>query len=199
MEKEDARVRRSKERIREEFLLLLREKPVRRITVKELCQRCQINRTTFYKYYADPYDVLEQLERNALAYHRQELEKHLPGTVNELFRELLTEAKTYSNLYYVLFSENGDPQLPLKMIQVCDDLAYPLVEQRFPSLPEWQRRLLHRYLSQGSSGVIAGWISGGMVEPVEEVTQLIERMCQSIAAGFSEPARMPPQAQKDGQ
>lgn len=45
--KTDARVRYTKMRIREAFFQCLREKPVSRITVKELCDTAEINRATF--------------------------------------------------------------------------------------------------------------------------------------------------------
>jgi AcrR family transcriptional regulator len=54
-------------RIREAFFQCLREKPVSRITVKELCDIAEINRATFYTHYRDPFDLLEKLEEETLA------------------------------------------------------------------------------------------------------------------------------------
>lgn len=65
--KTDARVRYTRMRIREAFLACLAEKPVSKITVKELCDMAEINRATFYKHYADPFDLLDKLEGEALS------------------------------------------------------------------------------------------------------------------------------------
>ena len=45
------------------LLKLLQEKPIDKITVKDICELCEINRNTFYYYYRDIYQVLEELLR----------------------------------------------------------------------------------------------------------------------------------------
>lgn len=183
MEKTDARVRRSKERIRTEFLCLLKEKPVRQITVKELCQRCQINRTTFYKYFSDPYDVLDKLEQEALAYHRERMHAHLPGDLSTLYREMLTDVQGYGSIYSALVSRNGDPEFFRKLLTENSEVVYPLIERHFPALSDWQREMLYQYFTYGSSGVIAGWIAGGMTQSVDKVVRFLDQMNRSLATG----------------
>ena len=39
---------------------LVKEKPFHSITLKEVCERAEINRSTFYKHYKDTYDWKEQ-------------------------------------------------------------------------------------------------------------------------------------------
>ncbi len=46
--KQDARVRYTQKVLKEVLLQLLEQKPVNRITVKEVCERAGLNRTTFY-------------------------------------------------------------------------------------------------------------------------------------------------------
>ena len=46
------------------LLKLLQEKPIDKITVKDICELCEINRNTFYYYYSDIYQVLEELLRS---------------------------------------------------------------------------------------------------------------------------------------
>ena len=45
------------------LLKLLEEKSIDKITVKDICEACEINRNTFYYYYSDIYQVLEELMR----------------------------------------------------------------------------------------------------------------------------------------
>ena len=63
----DARIRYTKMVIQESFAALLKERPINRITVKEICEGAEINRATFYKYYADAYDLLDKIEEQVLA------------------------------------------------------------------------------------------------------------------------------------
>lgn len=51
----------TQEMIREEFIRMLNESPLDKITVTELVERCQINRKTFYYYYQDLYAILDEI------------------------------------------------------------------------------------------------------------------------------------------
>lgn len=51
----------TKQAIRTACLELLEEKPFDKITVKDIVMRCELNRNTFYYYYKDIYDVLEDV------------------------------------------------------------------------------------------------------------------------------------------
>ena len=66
MEKLDARKRYTQMILKQSFLKLLKEKPVNKITVKELCQLSQINRATFYTHYSDCFALLESIENELI-------------------------------------------------------------------------------------------------------------------------------------
>lgn len=53
----DLRIQKTLREIRRAFLSLAAEKPLERITVKELCDRALINKATFYSHY-DNLDLL---------------------------------------------------------------------------------------------------------------------------------------------
>lgn len=56
------------------FLKILKEKPLTKITVTEICQLAQINRGTYYKYYTDPLNQFDVLESTFLEGYRSILE-----------------------------------------------------------------------------------------------------------------------------
>ena len=62
--KTDARVRYTKMIIKKSFISLLKERPINKITVKAICEMSEINRATFYKYYNDPFDLMEKIEED---------------------------------------------------------------------------------------------------------------------------------------
>ena len=59
--KNDHRTRVTKAMIRKAFTTILRNKPIQSISIKELCELAQINRSTFYLHYTDIYDLLNQI------------------------------------------------------------------------------------------------------------------------------------------
>ncbi len=62
-----ARSRQTKQNIIDTFLTLMTEKKWDKITVKELCQRSEITRGTFYLYFSDIYELMEQIQEHLLS------------------------------------------------------------------------------------------------------------------------------------
>ena len=60
--KVDKRIRRTKKILTEALIEILKEKNVMDVTVSELEKKADVTRTTFYQYYLDPVDMLEQLQ-----------------------------------------------------------------------------------------------------------------------------------------
>ena len=58
----DIRITKTRKSIADAFLELRARKPIEKITVKELCEKAQINKSTFYTHYRDIYDLSETLE-----------------------------------------------------------------------------------------------------------------------------------------
>lgn len=59
--KTDLRVVRTKKNIREVLIDLLEKRSFGAITIRDITEQAQINRTTFYRHYEDKYDLLEKV------------------------------------------------------------------------------------------------------------------------------------------
>ena len=66
MAKLDARKRYTQMMLKQSFLKLLQQKPVNRITVKEVCALAQLNRATFYAHYSDCFALKESIENELI-------------------------------------------------------------------------------------------------------------------------------------
>ena len=67
MNKTDPRVIKTLHRIDEALLDNLKNHDFRKITVDTLCRSARINRSTFYKYYSDKYDLLDNFLNRILS------------------------------------------------------------------------------------------------------------------------------------
>ena len=56
---------RTKQAIRQAFIELLNERPLDKISVKDIAERSTVNRNTFYYYYADIYALVEEIFQTA--------------------------------------------------------------------------------------------------------------------------------------
>ncbi len=59
---EDRRVRKTKKAIQDVFCEMTKDKKLNEITVKELCARADINKSTFYLHYRDVYDLADSIQ-----------------------------------------------------------------------------------------------------------------------------------------
>ena len=61
----DRRVKRTKKLLRDSLFSLLQTKSINEITITELTEVADINRATFYFYYTDIFDMLDQIQNEA--------------------------------------------------------------------------------------------------------------------------------------
>ena len=62
----DLRVIKTKKIIKEAFFELRKKYPLEKVKVKDICEMALINKTTFYKYYMDVFDLSTELENEAI-------------------------------------------------------------------------------------------------------------------------------------
>lgn len=169
----DARVRYTKMVIRRSFATLLRERPLNKVTVKGICELAQINRATFYKHYADAYDLMDQMEEEALAELQATIRDSTGDGIQRTLVHILDKMRAEGDLYQALFSENGDPSFPMKVFRTCYEEVEGYSQGELPHLTEDQRAWAFAYVAQGSTGVLNCWVAGGMREPTDEVAAFI--------------------------
>ena len=93
MKVEDRRVRRTKQLIKQSLIELMHEKPFNEIKIKDITERADLNRGTFYLHYVDIYDLLssieneifETLEKLLLVYHSNSLQISCFDLLKEVF------------------------------------------------------------------------------------------------------------------
>jgi len=93
--KEDRRVRKTKRALREGLAELLTEKSIQNITVRELTDKVDIHRSTFYANFTDIYDLYSQIEDAVI----QE--------IGEIFSEnYVIGSKVFFEILFKYISEN---------------------------------------------------------------------------------------------
>ncbi len=178
----DARAEFTRTVILETFLMLLKEKPVSRITVTELVTKAGINRSTFYKHYLDIPDLLEKTETVLLENLRAMIREQLSFT-NDLeysLAKFLTIIQNEGHRYIPLGSDNGDPSLAAKTFSLLYEEAYPVLAERLPDKTETERHIIFSYLSQGCGGILLWWIQNEMKETPEFIANFILTLSKKI-------------------
>jgi AcrR family transcriptional regulator len=172
----DARVRYTKMVIVQSFARLLKEKPINKITVKEICNLAEINRTTFYKHYLDVYDLLDKIEAQFLEELLSVLQSRENTTVKDMLTFIMVNFKAEEETYKAICSPYGDPAFSVKIFEACHDISLSGNALESRKLSPAQKEWAYRFAANGCNGIINQWISGGMKEPISEVADFAEQL-----------------------
>jgi AcrR family transcriptional regulator len=183
--KTDARVRYTKMRIREAFFQCLREKPVSRITVKELCDIAEINRATFYTHYRDPFDLLEKLEEETLAGLRRMVSEREFHGEDGLLLTMLQGMQSEKSETGLLASRNGDPNFGARISALFYETYLPRLEKQLPGCTDAQRHAIYRFITGGCANLLTDWVNRGMREKPEEVAKQMKELTAAVLAAYN--------------
>ncbi len=183
--KTDARVRYTRRVIKESLLRLLEDRPVNRITVKEVCEAAQINRATFYAHFTDCFDVLNQMENDLLADFERSLSFASVVDVVDMIERIYAMIDQNAEVCRVLIFQNKDSSLTAKMIAMAHDKTIVCWKEQLTRATESDREMLFTCLSNGLLNVILTGYSKYEREEVvkfvsETVRLLIRRICKRL-------------------
>lgn len=184
--KTDARVRYTRMRIREAFLNCLETKPVSKITVKEICDMAEINRATFYKHYADPFELLQKLEEEALAELGQNIQACRQGTSQGLLLTILNSMKNTENSYTLLTSPNGDSGFAARIADIFYKEFQPRMAKELPGCSDDEKNAAFLFVSGGCGHLISEWIKNGMPSSTEQVADGLNKMCTAFVKAYGQ-------------
>lgn len=163
----------TKNAIREAFIALLNERPLDKISVVDIAERCGINRNTFYYYYCDIYDLLSevlQIEMEKLAARSAKATGWQDACVNSL-----SFVRENRRAIYHLYN-SADRDLLERYIY---DAAYPTMRAGISltaeglNVPEHDIDLLAKFYTAALQGLVAHWLRCGMkTDVMEEIREL---------------------------
>ena len=153
---------RTKEAIVNAFWELLEEKPYNKITVKDIVDRCQINRNTFYYHFHDIPELLESIIKKDADSVVQNYSgfNSLPECLSTIIEHSLKRKKAVLHIYRSVQREVFLDQLERMATYVVTEYIHTLTKEI--QVPEDDLRLLIRFYKCIMVGVILDWLDHGM-------------------------------------
>ena len=173
----DMRVRMTKKMLIGAFLQLRREKPLRRITVSELCSRAGVGRGTFYAHYQDVYDFNEKLEGQFLEEFAATLRSALE------YQENIQSARRVCRVVFAKLAENeplcalllapDNAEGALRFIEQGGKLCAEYYKKFFGSTPPARLGDFYRFISSGCIACFKGWLHSDIRPPIEQFADAV--------------------------
>jgi len=183
--KESRKTQYTRKALADGMVELMKNKPFDKITVKELCDYADVNRSTFYAHYEDIFALLHAIEEDTLAWMQegvgvlsgkwQESKESIIRSLEHFF-ECMIENSRYLR---VLMSEQGNIAFQKRMFysacQIC--VLSPTRSKLTPPFEEDMRLI---FVVNGSVGVVRQWLKNGLKESPHEMAELIYDMTLPI-------------------
>ena len=176
MKKQPQITEQTRANLREAFWELYAERPIERIPVREICERAGYNRATFYLYYHDVYEVLDEVESTVLT----GIEALIAGLLARgekldfsehmgLIFQMAADWRVYTE---VLLGQNGDPVF----VEKFKETVRPLIE-RFvlpgEGLDEQERRVVGEFYLSGILAAVRAWLAEKDPMPIDALIRIV--------------------------
>lgn len=173
MKKQPEVTAQTKQNLTDAFWELYCTKRIDKITVREITTKANYNRGTFYEYFTDVYDVLEQIETSLLPLVN-ELPPFdfVPNSSPLPINDFIKMYEQHSKYYIVLLGDNGDPSFLSKLkSSIKPKLQKMLVDQG--SIYNFQLEYTLEYTLSAMIGILSYWFRKEEGPPTEELLKLM--------------------------
>jgi len=173
-------VRRTKNNIRQALTELLQEKPIKNITVREIADRVDINRGTFYLYYKDVYDLIDQIETDMIEEFNEIVKLRPPQADGQPPEPVLSDVFTFlannADMCMALLGPNGDLAFVNRLKELVRDRALYNWTKTYNAKSLKYFEYFYAFFISGCVGMLEEWLRTGMKETPEEMAFILDRM-----------------------
>lgn len=184
--KNNQRTRISKLLFKNALMDLLKEKgSISKVSVRELCDRAELNRSTFYAHYQEPKDLLYEIETELLDATEEHLKKI--GQENDIgahkyLLSFLQYIKENDKPFRTLLIDAADPDfrsrfMQQSIIQFIDNLRIVL--------PKELEQYIYSYILNGNTGIIIQWVRSNYAIDENEIVNLLFAINQSALVNLN--------------
>ncbi len=156
----------------------LEHRPISKITVREVCEKAGINRSTFYAHYQDIFDVAEQTEKSMarLHYDRMCAAFQEGGGFREAMKSVFEFVKEYREFYQLYFQEVSHATRLIEVLNLPFQREVQRVqeEKRDYGVPK-EGTYHYHFFTAGMTSLLITWLNRGCAETPEELYGILER------------------------
>ena len=183
----DRRVVKTKRAIRNAFMSLLASKDINDITVSDIAIAADINRKTFYNYYAGVYAVVDEIENEMIS--------RLDGVLTEIdftknmnrpymvFEKLTGVINTDPEFFGYLLSMKSNATLTNKLVSLLKTKTMEILK-KYLKAEDRKLELMLDFMVPGMVAVYQKWYNSGRKEPAEVISSDINKLVFEGLKGY---------------
>ena len=171
----------TKQAIKAAFLELLDEKPLNKISVRDIVERCGINRNSFYYHFQDIPSLLGEI----IIERTNDLMAQYPtiDRIEEAFRAVVDYAQKNRRAIMHVYNSVSRDTFESSVMKLCAYMTEQYLKSAYPDAcisPE-DREVLHRFIKCQLFGLCIDWMLGGMKQDVGEQMARVLELYRGVA------------------
>nr|WP_204415555.1 TetR-like C-terminal domain-containing protein [Bacillus tianshenii] len=162
--------------LKDSLLELLKEKPIASITIKEICEHADINRSTFYAHYASQYDLLDSIDEEFTEDMVHTLNQYNFSKEDEAYQmteKIFEYIAAKSDICRILLSEHTEVQFQKKGMSIAKEFIFKNWLTDHKQLDRETYDYLSIFYVSGSIYMIKSWLENGMKKTPKEMAELL--------------------------
>lgn len=160
----------------EVFIKMLNERPLNKITVKDIAMACEINRNTFYYYYTDIYAILSELFQTELQTVIDEYNDTLSW--EESFIMATKSALENKKAIYHVYNSMQREKLEDHIYNISGNVMIRYVEKISDGISASSRdkKLIASFYQSALTEMVLRWVAYGMKEDPNAIIRRIGQL-----------------------
>ncbi len=181
--KNNQRTRITKMLLKNSLISLLNEKPINHISIKEICETAELNRSTFYLHYSDQHSLLKDIQ-SEISDNTKIYLKDMDSSSDSLayLQSFLEYIKSNSEIFNILLCKQENTNFQTKFI--TETMESIKINISF-SCPQESEKYVYSFLMQGSMHIIKQWIQSNFDITSKQVASLIFELCSHSISSMS--------------
>lgn len=159
----------------EALLELTAEKGFAAVSVTDITERAGVNRATFYRHYADKFDVLDRYARSIYALLDAAPDGPDSDAITPGLARIFDRIREDARFYRVILGKNGDPGFADKIRQYIQKRIRRSLPADLKKDETWIE-LYVAYSSSASVGAVLWWLENGLPYSSEEMAALLRQL-----------------------
>ena len=184
-QKEDRRMRRTQKMLKDSLIELMTERDFKNISVKDITERADLNRGTFYNHYTDTYDLLQKMESDVLADFQDMIDNFLCSSKNGSLMPILLPVIQYIEenvkIARILFENSASSDFAYRFHQLISDNGTAIFKKQYPGIDDVSLSYFIEFITFGLTGVLRCWINNGMKESKEKIAEIADKSAMQVA------------------
>lgn len=191
--KDDRRVKRTRRLLKQGLAELLRQKHFSDISARDITEKMDLNKATFYLHYKNTYELLQDLETDLLEQAQEMIDRYeydeTEDSMRKFFEPLLDFVVENRSVCEALFVNNASSDFTGRVVEFIYKNGTEIMKKRFPKISAEDADYVLSFVAFGLIGLLRRWFEKEMSIPKEKLLNIADEMLAGINYQLLNPNR----------